>query len=235
MSSTYMELCNKVLRHFNDTEFTQTTFTQATGFHSVVKDAVDDSIREVQQAEYQWPFNWEEATKNMTPSPSYLIFYTFDADVETVDWDSFILLRDDALSVSERKLSEIDYDEWLTRYRDRDAAQINTTLGNQPPEYIFRTQDGKLGVTPISDRTYTVRWEQFTFPSSLGSYDSSSSIPARFDHVIWKGALARCYAFRQNMPLAKYYKDQQIEGIKSMRELLINRYSTLRDGRVARS
>ena len=51
MSSQFMPLCNLVLRHFNDVEFTTTTFGTATGFHAVVKDAVNDSIREIQQAE----------------------------------------------------------------------------------------------------------------------------------------------------------------------------------------
>lgn len=234
MSSQFMPLCNLVLRHFNDVEFTTTTFGTATGFHAVVKDAVNDSIREIQQAEYQWPFNWEEATKSLVANPASLTFYAFDADVESVDWDSFMLVRNDTLSVSEKKLSEIDYDEWLQRFRERDATQIGTTLGVQLPDHVFRTQDLKFGVTPISDRTYTVRFEQFAFPAILSSYTDTTTIPDRFDHVIFKGTLARCYAFRQNMPLANYYKKQQEEGITLMRALLINRYKKLRDGRVER-
>lgn len=235
MSSTYLDLCNKVLEHFNEPRLTSSNFTTVTGFHAVVKDSVNDAIREIQQAEYQWPFNWQEATRNVTPNPSTLIFYTFNSDVETVDWDSFVLQRDDTLGVSEKKLEEIDYDTWLQTYRARDAAQIGATLGVQVPDMIFRTQDLKLGVSPISDRTYTLRWEQFVFPAVLSTYTATSSIPDRFDHVIFKGALSRCYAFRQNMPLSNWYKTQQKEGIVQMRELLINRYSTMRDNRVQRS
>lgn len=232
--STFLELTNDVLRHFNDVEFTTTTLSTATGFHAVVKDAVNDSIRYIQQAEYEWPFNWEEDTQVLVPGQADPQIYAFDADVESVDWESFTLVRDDSLSITETPLQYIDYDEWYKKIRPTDKSQVGTTLGVQPPKYVFRTQNSKFGISPIPDRAYTIRWEQWAYPSELSLHGDSTTIPSRFDHVIFKGALSRCYSFRQNMPLAKWYKDEQDAGVSKMRELLINRYRNLTDARLQR-
>lgn len=234
--STYLQLTNRVLRHFNDVELTSGNFSSATGFQAVVKDYVNDAIRAIQQSEYQWPFNWEEDTQVLTPAAADPQIYEFDADVETVDWDSFSLKRDDSLNIKETYLKYIEYDEWYSRIRPYDRGQIgSTTLGIQPPKYVFRTQDGKFGITPIPDRAYTIRWEQWAYPSELSAHGDSTTIPSRFDHVIFKGAVSKAYAFRQNMGVAKLFEQDFKDGISKMRELLINRYVKVRDGRVARA
>jgi len=234
--STFLELTNDVLRHFNEVELTSANFASATGFQNTVKDYVNDAIREVQQAEYEWPFNWHSTTQVGTLNSAPNV-YSLPTDCESVDWESFMLVRDDNLTnpVSQKWLPYKDYDYWLQNDAANDYNQVGQTLGVQPPKYVYRTQDQKFGFSPIFDQAYTIYYEYWGYPSELSAYGDTTTIPSRFDHVIRKGAISKGYSFRGNMPMSKLYKDQFDAGISKMRELLINRYKTLRDGRVRRS
>jgi len=233
--STILSLTNKLLRHFNEVELTSATFPTANGFHAAAIDYVNDSIRTIHQAEYEWPFNWDEETVTLVPGQTDPQLYDLATDAETVDWDTFCLVRDDTLTVSETYLKYIDYDDWFQTIRSNDKAQVGSaTLGIQPPQQVFRTQDLKFGVTPIPDRAYQVKYQYWGFKAALTTYSETTTIPTRFDHIIFAGAASDVYMFRGNMPAANMYKKKQTDGISKMRELLINRYKTVRDGRVRR-
>lgn len=233
MGSTVLSLTNKLLRHFNEVELTSVTFSTATGFHSAAIDYINDAIRTIQQSEYEWPFNWNETEVTLVPGQADPQLYALEADAETVDWDTFCLVRDDSLSVVETYLPYIDYDEWFQTKRDTDKSQVgSSSLGIQPPRRVFRTQDLKFGVTPIPDRAYKVKYQWWGFTDILDTHSDTTTIPSRFDHVIFNGAASDVYMFRGNMPAANMYKKKQEEGISKMRELLINRYKKVRDGRV---
>ena len=52
MASSYLVLVNNVLRDMNEVELTSSNFASATGFYSQAKDAVNASIRYLNQSEY---------------------------------------------------------------------------------------------------------------------------------------------------------------------------------------
>ena len=236
MGSTALSLTNRVLRHFNEVELDSTTFSTATGFHSAAKDYVNDAIRSVQQSEYEWPFNWAETTVTIVPGQTDPQLYSLHADAESVDWETFTLVRDDSLAVPETYLKYIDYDEWFQRHRDTDKSQVGSaTLGIQLPSRVFRTQDLKFGITPVPDRAYQVKYQYWGFTSELTAHGDTTTIPSRFDHVITAGAIADVYMFRSNMQAFNMYKKKHTDGISKMRELLINRYKRVRDNRVGGS
>lgn len=244
--STFLSLTNRVLRHFNEVQLTSSNFATATGFQVTVQDYVNEAIREIQQSEYEWPFNHHTTSQVMTvgavPNIAALSQYSLPTDCESVDWDTFQLVEDLTLTnpVVQKYLPVKDYDYFIQNDAANDAdqaARINAGTGSfgvQPPQYIYRTQDLKFGVHPIPDQAYTIKYEWWGFPSELSAYGDTTTIPSRFDHVIAKAALQRAYAFRGNVPMTNIYKKWKEEGISKMRELLINRYKTVRDGRVGR-
>ena len=233
MGSTLLSLTNKALRHFNEVPLTSTTLATATGFQATVLDYVNDSIRSIQQAEYEWPFNWNESTITLVPGQTDPQLYALGSTTESVDWETFSVVRDDTLGVQSQAITYLDYDEYFQRYRDQDKAQVgSTSLGVQPPKYVFRPQkDLYVGFSPVPDRAYQVRYEWWGYNTDLTAHSDTTTIPTRFDHVIIAGVLAQGYSFRQNPALFNIYQKRHETGISKMRELLINRYKRVRDGR----
>lgn len=240
MGSTFLSLTNSVLRHFGEVELTSTTFASAQGFHAVAKDAVRDAIRTIQQTEYEWPFNFQTGTLSLTATTATLghtLFYAYPTgtyNVEAIDWESFYLLRDDALDpeVPEKQVPAIEYDEWLKNYRAKDKNIDYDDTSIRMPEKVFRTQDEKVGVTPPPDRAYKLGFNWWGYETDLSAYSDTTTVPSRFDHVIRQGAFARCYQHREDIANYNISNKRFQEGISKMRELLINQYKTLRDNRV---
>lgn len=240
MGSTFLSLTNSVLRHFGEVELTSTTFANAEGFHAVAKDAVMDAIRVIQQTEYEWPFNFQTGTISLVPSSATLghtqeyAYPTGTFNVESVDWESFYLLRDDTLdpTVPEKQVPYIEYDQWLKEFRSRDKNTSYTDTSIRQPQYIYRTQSEEFGVTPPPDRAYKIGYEWYGYEAALSAHSDTTTVPSRFDHVIRAGAFARCYTHREDPANYNIYSKRFKEGIEKMRELLINRYKKMRDNRV---
>ena len=68
MAYNYLGLVNQINRRLNEVELTSANFDTATGFYSQAKDAVNSSIRYVNQTEYNWPFNHVTQEDVLTPN-----------------------------------------------------------------------------------------------------------------------------------------------------------------------
>lgn len=246
--STFLSLTNRVLRHFNEVVLTSTTFPTATGFQLTVQDYVNEAVRELQQSEYEWPFNYNKSNQIMTlytvggfTAPNV---YALPATYESVDWESFVLKPDTTLTnpVTAQHVPYKDYDEYRQIYEKQDLdqmAQYNANnaniIGIQPPQFVFRAQNDKFGIFPISDQAYNVDFEWWGYPAELNLNTDTTTVPSRFDHVIFKGAVAYGYMFRGDQASYQMWRKLYEDGINKMRELLINRYKNVRDARVRRA
>ena len=63
MAYDYLGLVNDVNRRLNEVELTSSNFGSAIGEYAMVKDAVNASIRYINQHEYGFPFNHDTETK----------------------------------------------------------------------------------------------------------------------------------------------------------------------------
>ena len=70
MAETYLTLTNKVLARLNEVELTVSTFSSARGIQTQVKTAINESIRYINQREFNYPFN--HATDSETLSCRYI-------------------------------------------------------------------------------------------------------------------------------------------------------------------
>lgn len=240
MGTTFLNLTNSVLRHFGEVELTSTTFATASGFQAVAKDAVRDAIRQIQHKEREWPFNHQTSSFSLTPSTATL-GHTFEYNLQTnsynpfwVDWESFVLKRSDVLdpTVAERDIPYKDYDEWLQGYRTTDMNISYTDESIREPQFVFRTQNNKIGLSPPADRAYNVEYEWWGYEADLDAYTDTTTIPSDWDYVVRFGAFARCYQHREDIANYNISNARFKEGIDKMRETLINRYVNMRDNRV---
>ena len=126
MPSTYLTLCNMVLRLINEVEMTSAEFADIRGVQALVKDAVKASIAKINQAEFEWPFNSAEHTQVLAAGQSE---YTWPAFFKVADYNSFQIQKDTSLGTSFKTLSPIERDEWYSKYRDDDYEAGNAGRG----------------------------------------------------------------------------------------------------------
>ena len=219
MSSTYLSLTNRLLRRLNEVVLDSTDFAGARNVQALAKDSINYSIREILSYVQEWPFTTTTTTQVLTPGTQE---YDFPADLHVVDWDSFLLQKDAALSipVNAKKLDTISYDE----YQDRHRADDENLSSDQydAPERIYRTQQTKFGVSPPPDQAYTIEYVYNSFPADLELYTDTTILPPRFDHVILEGAMVYMMRFRSNEQATQYHTQKFKEGMEFMRRVLLD-------------
>ena len=229
MATTFITLVNDILRRLNEVEITPTDFPTVTGFRALVKDAVNASLQEISQKEFEFPFNHTTGTLTLVAGTSQ---YTLASDLKVADWDSFRINYDAVNNYSARVLKLLNYDSYIKRYFERDS---EAEAGDRyQPIYVYTTIDTKVGFTPIPDNAYSVSYEYFAYATDLSSATDVMTVPDAFKHVVLDGALYHTYMFRDNSQQAGIAKAKFDEGIERMRTLLINRFVDVRDTRVNR-
>ena len=229
MATTFITLVNDTLRRLNEVELTSTDFPTATGFRALVKDAVNASLQEISQKEFEFPFNHTTGSLTLVAGTSQ---YTLATDLKVADWDSFRINYDSSNNYSARVLKLLNYDSYNRRYFERDSEA--DTGDRDQPIYVYRTLDTKAGFTPIPDAAYSVSYDYFAYATDLSASTDTMTVPDAFKHVVLDGALYHCFIFRDNSQQAGIAKAKFDEGIERMRTLLINRFVDVRDTRVNR-
>jgi len=218
MAYDYLSLTNEVCRRLHETELTTSNFATATGFYAQVKDAINASIRDINQKHFNWPFNHNTDDITLTAGE---LRYPLPENAKYTDFDTVRILRNASLNLNEaRRLKQLSYDEYVDRYIDQEG-ETDTTKGTVP-EYIVRSQDGDLIVAPMPDKAYTIEYEFFMIPADLEDNGDVPTIPFRFKHVIVDGAMYHSYMFRDNLESATLSLRKFEDGLKQMRTLLVN-------------
>lgn len=227
--ATYIEICNFLLRRFNEVELTESTFGAAVGFHALVKDTVNDVINEINQIEQEWPFNQTKYTQLITPGQRE---YTFQANTK-IDWHTMWLEKDDVLDVTGKHLPEMEYDIYVRRWKETDYAILDTSTAIYIPQFVYPTQAyNGWGVGLRPDRAYNITYEYWSIPTELMVSDDVPSIPDEYTRVIQLGAMPALYDFRENSQAAQMSKKDFKEALKDMRSLLINKQEKVYDTRI---
>ena len=225
----YLELTNAMLKRLNETELTSGTFVSAVGFHSLVKDCVNSSIRDIIHAELEWPFLFTSGPLTFTSGSG---IYIIPTSAVRVDWDSFQLISSSALGVESTHIKYIDYDEWQQRYRAEDDKYVSGVTSI--PERVFRTQNLQFGFSPVPDKAYVIAYDYWASPNDLSAAGDTTVIPTRYHWTIVDGAMYHLYMFRENFESAGVAQQRFTAGIKRMRVDLISRLYEARDDRVRR-
>jgi hypothetical protein len=125
MAETYLTLTNKVLARLNEVELTSTTFTSARGIQTQVKNAINESIRYINQREFNYPFNHATDSETLVAGT---FKYSIPATAKLADYDTFRVVKDSDLGVSGGKLNSMNYKEYVEHHITNEDEITTTTL-----------------------------------------------------------------------------------------------------------
>jgi hypothetical protein len=225
--STFLELTNKALTRLNEVPLTSVTFASATGFHSVAKEAVNNSIREINRESHEWPFNRKDGQETLVADQT---FYDYPVDAKVLDFDTFRItyMRDTVTGYG--VLRHIDYDSYIQSHYVTDQNIINSGSPTIP-SMVFKYGD-KFGVTRVPSHADVLNYTYWGWSDELVAYTDITDIPERYDDVIMFGVLRECYEFR-TMNAQSQKNDQMFyDGIKGMRTQLLNDFVAVKDTRI---
>jgi len=227
MAYNYISLVNDVNRRLNEVELTSANFSTATGFYSFAKDAVNSSIRHIQQEEYEWPWNHVEESDVLAAGVAR---YSFPSSAKTINMNTFRIKRDASLNVGTHKLKVLTYEEYLDKYAD--SEYNSSTDIRSVPTHIVRTPSREFILYPTPDQDYELIYEYYRVGFDLESYSDVPVLPEQYRYLIIDGAMYYVYQFRGDMQAAQLSLNKFTQGIKHLRSIHINRTDYLRDTRV---
>jgi len=109
-----------------------------------------------------------------------------------------------------------------------DDVQVAQFDGGGMPQYVTRTPDNNFILYPFPTKSYSIKYDYFTFPSDMSDHDDTTSIPDRFSPIIADGATAFVYQYRGETAQYQLNMERFEQGIKNMQTLLINRFEYIR-------
>ena len=299
MSSSYLTLTNNVLGRLNEVQLTASNFDSARGIQTQTKEAINQSIRFINQKEFAFPFNHATETKTLTAGT---VRYSLPTSTKHVDYNTFRLIKDNDLATSGGKLGILQYNDYINNYITQEDEIVTTTLdgsltdsattvtvasttgfdsagtlhiGNEQitytgttsttftgatrgaggttaaahsdatqvaqfeeggvPRYVVRSPDNGYLLYPFPTKSFSVKFDYYTFPTDLSSATDTTSIPARFDAVIVDGATAFVYQYRGETSQYQLNFARFEQGIKNMQTLLVNKFEYIRSTFIPRT
>ena len=299
MSSSYLTLTNNVLGRLNEVQLTASNFDSARGIQTQTKEAINQSIRFINQKEFAFPFNHATETKTLTAGT---VRYSLPTSTKHVDYNTFRLIKDNDLATSGGKLGILQYNDYVNNYITQEDEIVTTTLdgsltdsattvtvasttgfdsagtlhiGNEQitytgttsttftgatrgaggttaaahsdatqvaqfeeggvPRYVVRSPDNGYLLYPFPTKSFSVKFDYYTFPTDLSSATDTTSIPARFDAVIIDGATAFVYQYRGETSQYQLNFARFEQGIKNMQTLLVNKFEYIRSTFIPRT
>ena len=108
------------------------------------------------------------------------------------------------------------------------ATQVAQFEHGGVPQYVARTPDNNYLLYPFPTKTFTLKFDYFSFPSDMSAATDTTTIPERFDAVIVDGATAFVYQYRGETAQYQLNFQRFEQGIKNMQTLLVNRFEYIR-------
>jgi len=231
LALNFLDLTNRTLRRFGAKQAVSASFATTTDPEILLaKDAVNDAVQDINMYEFEWPFNVTTAEITMVAGTQE---YATSADTKTVDLDTIMLKQSDALSVNEKWLKPIDFDEYIQTFAQRDGDATSTDYA--VPERSFLYPNGNLGFTPIPNQAYTVRYTKYVYPTEMTAATDTTLIPDAYGHVIINGACWYMNSKRGNTEQGNIFEQKFKIGVSRMRSILTNKYPRVRDTRLGAS
>tara|TARA_R100000315_G_C5208570_1_gene123552 strand:+ start:68 stop:1006 length:939 start_codon:yes stop_codon:yes gene_type:complete len=125
MAESYLTYTNKVLARLNEVQLTSSNFSNARGIQVQVQNAINESIRYINQKEFQYPFNHSTKSETLVPGT---VRYTIPTTAKTVDYNTFRLVKDSDLGSSGGRLYVLNYNDYINSYITQEDEITTTNL-----------------------------------------------------------------------------------------------------------
>ena len=103
------------------------------------------------------------------------------------------------------------------------------------PQYVIRTPDNNYILYPFPTKSFTIKYDFFTFPTDMSAHSDTTTVPDRFAPIIADGATAFVYQYRGETQQYQLNMQRFEQGIKNMQTLLINRFEYIRSTYIPKS
>ena len=211
MATTFLTLTNEVLRELNEIELTSSTFSNAKGIQSFVKNSINKSLNDIATEEPQLPFFAAAASGGTDP------FY----------WDDFYLTTINVSGESSpfvsRGLRYLSLDEWTRYFRDSENQDDADTQKFGEPKYVIRSPDHrKFGLSPIPDKVYNVHFYAYNTPTALSAHGDEIVLPDQYANIITARARYYVWQFKESPQQASFALEDYKKGMRQMKSNLIN-------------
>ena len=217
----YLQLSNAVLRSLNEVELTSANFASSRGIQTAVKDFINRSINDIYTAELEWPFLHADGTITTVAGTAE---YSLVSGYKSVDVNSFYLIESET---DIKVISFIPYIQFAQQFRERDL-DPTTTTNRGKPDFIYLTNDDKVGFTPIPDKEYTVYYEYYQTHTDLSSTTDEPLLPTRYQDTIVARSEYYVNQLRADINAASMKDKEYKERIERMRIDLINKPDYMR-------
>jgi len=126
MALTYLELTNDVITRMNEVQLTSTTFLDARGVQVQCQNAVNESIRYINQKEFAYPFNHATNSSTLTPG---VVRYSLPTSAKHIDYNTARIKKSVSLNASGNNLAKLDYNEYISKeFANQEDEIASTTL-----------------------------------------------------------------------------------------------------------
>ena len=96
------------------------------------------------------------------------------------------------------------------------------------PTHVVRTPDNNYLLFPYPHKSFSIKYDFFTFPTDMSAHGDTTTIPDRFAAIIVDGATAFVYQYRGELQQYGINFELFEQGIKHMQSLLVNRFDYIR-------
>jgi hypothetical protein len=126
MALTYLTLTNEILTRMNEVVLTSANFTDARGVQVQAKNAVNESIRHINQKEFAYPFN--HATNSSTLVPG-VVRYAIPTGTKHIDYNTARIKKSSDVNSSGINLRKLNYNEYISKeFANQEDDVESTTL-----------------------------------------------------------------------------------------------------------
>jgi len=166
-----------------------------------------------------------DTTFTATAQTLYIFFET--ASGVQLDIDYVRISR----NISPQRLKYISFDDWVRRFSERDLSNKSDVYAE--PRYVYKTQSGKLGLTPIPDRgDYRIVFDYWKEHTELSAHGDSPDLDDRYADLIVSRGSYYAYNLRSDPEHAMIANKEFEDGLKRLRTDLVSKPEYMRDERI---
>ena len=126
MALTFLTLSNSVITRMNEVELTASNFTSSRGVQTQCKNAVNESIRYINQREFGYSFNHESNSSTLVAGQTR---YTVPTSTKSIDYSTARIKKDSDLNAAGNNLVTLNYNEYIEKdYANQEDDVAATTL-----------------------------------------------------------------------------------------------------------
>lgn len=237
MATTYMQLCNEVLREINEVELTSADFSTSVGIQSHVKDLVNRAYLDIVNEEPQWPFLAIGESGDTDPMYGNTYVETvagtrwyelkpasssITTDYGYVDWDNFLLttvgVAGESAPYTVRNLRFTSTEEWKDYFRISENKDDADTQNYGVPTRVIKSPDNRrFGLSAIPDKVYRVWFYAYALPTALSAYTDEVVFPDLYVPVLINRTRYYVHQFKDNPQAAAFSNEDYKKGLRNMK------------------